>query len=288
MILTTNKLHLGDNLDIMKSLPTESIDLIYCDPPFNSGVDYVEFDDKWDSMKDYLNFMTTRIKEIHRLLKKTGSFYLHCDPTSSHYLKVEVDKIFGIKQFRNEIVWKRFYSHVNLGKYKYYNAHDIILFYIKLKQPIFNQIYIPIPETTRRKYNKIDKDGRHYFDSPQGKRRENVKRCYLDESKGISINSLWIDNIQLNPFSPEQVDYPTQKPIKLLDRIIQVSSEVGNIVLDPFYGSGTALVSANQLGRYYIGIDENPKAISISSDRLQQQNLFTLSVDNVDNKEGKQ
>ena len=258
----------------MKSLPDESIDLIYTDPPFNTGKNWGEFDDRWEGMSGYLDFMTTRIKEIHRLLKPTGSFYLHCDPTSSHYLKVEVDKVFHIKNFRNEIVWRIGWISGNKTQKKgWIRNHDIILYYTKTNVSIdlFNKGYIPYPDNYVRRDNQ----------KPIG------NGIPIDDTWNCSKNDI-LDSIQIMSFSTEKTGYPTQKPIKLLDRIIQASSDVGDIILDPFCGSGTALVSANQLGRYYIGIDENPKAISISSDRLQQQNLFTLSSGKVDNKEGRQ
>lgn len=263
MSMDKNVLHLGDNLEVMKSLPDESVDLIYCDPPFNTGRDFVEFDDRWDSLSGYLDFMIPRLHEIHRLLKLTGSFYLHCDPTASHYLKVETDKVFNINQFRNEIVWRIGWISGNKTQKKgWIRNHDIILYYTKTDSAInlFNKKYIPYPEDyTRRDGNK-----------PTG--------------YGIAIEDTWncskndiLDSIQIKSFSTEKVGYPTQKPLALLDRIIQVSSNLLDVVLDPFCGSGTTLVSANQLGRYYIGIDNNMKAIEISEGRLQQQNLFTMN-----------
>ena len=278
-MIDTNKLHLGDNLDIMKSLPTESIDLIYADPPFNTGKNWGEFDDRWDSLQDYLDFMTTRIKEIHRLLKPTGSFYLHCDPTSSHYLKVEVDKVFHIKNFRNEIVWRKYGGHKNTSKRKFTTEHDSIFFYTFSEEYQFNTIYRPLLENIiQSEYKHIDENGKLYS-IPRGRkyRQGIIKRKYLDTNKGVSVGNLWTEKeLTIQGKDNERVNYPTQKPIALLDRIIQASSDVGDIILDPFCGSGTALVSANQLGRYYIGIDENPKAIQITEDRLKQLNLFTI------------
>ena len=264
--MKTNVLHLGDNLVIMKSLPDESVDLIYCDPPFNTGKDWGEFDDRWDDLSGYLNFMMIRIKEVYRLLKSTGSFYLHCDPTTSHYLKVEVDKIFSRKHFRNEIIWCYTKPVVPCIK-QFPNATDTILFYSKSSDWCFNKDDVRIP------YKNNDVGG-HLKKIKTGESLQEWKDRKISEGK-IPEN-WWVNISPIHRLKTEKVGYPTQKPIALLDRIIQVSSDVGDIILDPFCGSGTALVSANQLGRYYIGIDENPKAISISSDRLQQQNLFTM------------
>lgn len=276
-MIETNKLHLGDNLDIMKSLLDESIDLIYADPPFNTGRDWVEFDDRWDSLSGYLDFMTTRIKEIHRLLKPTGSFYLHCNTNASHYLKVEVDKIFSIKNFRNEIVWE--YRKWANSQNRYVPSHDLIHFYTKSPEWTWYQEYEPRSETTLQRYGNYNLTTEY---SKHGIRH--VKKLLDDENvKGVCRRDVWFIR-KLYGANPEQLHYPTQKPLALLDRIIQASSNPYDLVLDPFCGSGTACVSANQLGRYYIGIDKNPKAIEISTERLQQQNLFTLSTDK-DNKD---
>ena len=282
-MIETNKLHLGDNLDIMKSLPTESIDLIYADPPFNTGKNWGEFDDRWDSMSGYLDFMTTRIKEIHRLLKKTGSFYLHCDPTASHYLKVEVDKVFHIKNFRNEIVWE--YNKFSYGQDTCFSkTHDIIMFYTKqIESIIFHRQWEEPTKEMLKEYERGYHSHGNFltvFDKNNPKSKSLIQsgkyeKIYYVDIRKKSIGDVWYISPVI-PTSKERVGYPTQKPITLLDRIIQASSDVGDIILDPFCGSGTTLVSANQLGRYYIGIDENPKAIQITEDRLKQLNLFTI------------
>ena len=225
----------GDNLEVMRGMPSESVDLIYADPPFNSNADYGEFDDRWAG-DDYLAFMEERLLEMHRLLKPTGSLYLHCDPTMSHYLKVLMDTTFGRKNFRNEIIWcyglggssKRFFSR----------KHDVLLFYVMgLK---------------------------YYFDKP---RVPATSMRMKGQMKGMT--DVW-DIPTINNMAKERVGYPTQKPLALLERIIKASSNEGDTVLDPFCGSGTTLVAAERLGRKGVGIDANPQAVAITRDRLEK------------------
>ena len=277
--IKNNMVVVGDNLEIMRGMESGVIDLIYADPPFNTGKDWGAFNDKWEGgLKGYLKFMEARLIEMHRLLKETGSLYLHCDSNASHYLKVMMDGIFGMKHFRNEIVWKRRYGRSNGTHTKYSTEHDYILFYTKTEQYVFEMIYLPLDtEHIDNEYKHHDEDGRRY----SMKRSGNIKtygannRTYLDEVKGISLDCIWTEGLQLSPFSDERVDYPTQKPLKLLDRIIKASSNQGDVVLDPFCGSGTTLVAAHRLGRKYIGIDQNPEAVRIAQSRLNpsQQEL---------------
>ena len=262
-----NKLLCGDNLEIMREMPSESVQLIATDPPFNTGRDWGAFNDKWeDGLTGYLKFMQLRLQEIHRLLKPTGSFYLHCDSTASHYLKVMLDAIFGIKQFRNEIVWKRYTSNNN-AKRLWAKIHDILLFYTKSEAYIFNPILAP-PKADN--YKKVDVDGRKYCEKGPDSRRRRKTRLYLDEAKGTVLNTLWIagEGLQLVSASKERVDYPTQKPLALYERIIKASTNKGDLVLDPFCGSGTTLVASQGLGRGWIGIDQNPDAIALCEKRL--------------------
>ena len=265
----------GDNLQVMRDMPEGSIDLIYADPPFNTGKDWGAFCDKWDGgLKGYMKFMEPRLQETRRLLNDSGSIYLHCDPHASHYLKVMMDGIFGMKNFRNEIVWKRNKcgGH-STHKKRMPNHHDTILFYAISENTQMHLLRKPLSSTTvDDMYSKRDRDGRAYSRN----HLDRDKRRYLDESKGVLVGTIWDDhNLQLTPFDNERNGYATQKPVALLDRIIMASSNQGDIVLDPFCGSGTTLVSANELGRKWIGIDENPDAISISRERLKQLNLFT-------------
>lgn len=270
------KLYCGDNLEIMHGMPDASIDLIATDPPFNTGRDWIQFNDKWGSMDKYLKFMELRLEEMHRLLKPTGSFYLHCDPTASHYLKVMLDGVFGIKQFRNEIVWKRQLGRSNNAKL-YGKEHDILLFYTRSDAYVFNPVYKPLTAEQIKAYKHTDENGRKFYtDSGNRKRETKVRRFYLDESKGIALDTLWTKDCQLASSSKERLGYPTQKPVALYERIIKASSNAGDTVLDPFCGSGTTLEAAGTLGRRWIGIDQNPEAIAICKKRLNpiQQKLF--------------
>ena len=263
-------------------MPDASVDLIYLDPPFCTQRDWGAFNDKWeDGLDGYLKFMKPRLVEMHRILKDTGSFYLHCDPTASHYLKVMLDGIFGRKQFRNEIVWKRQQGRSNHTHNWFAKEHDTILFYTKSKSYQFHQSYTPVIESDHKRYRHIDEDGRRYMLRRPDKRRKNRIRIYLDKSKGIPLDTLWIKDIQLQSSTSERLDYPTQKPLKLLARIIKASSNQGDVVLDPFCGSGTTLDAAQGLGRHWIGIDQNPDAITITEQRLKDRHALMLEYERI-------
>ena len=308
-------LYLGDNLELMRDMPDGCIDLIATDPPFNTGKDWIQFNDKWEGgLKGYLKLMEPRLIEMHRLLKDTGSIYLHCDPHASHYLKVMMDGIFGMKHFRNEIVWKRHHAHNNAHNYG--RIHDLILFYVRSRDYVFNKQYMGYSdEYVGSNYRHRDKDGRRFMTAPltadsflrhteyewRGiKRRwacskttldsyaENNElyistsglprlKVYLDMRKGVPLQDIWLDIATAALQPKEATGYKTQKPIALLIRIIRASSNQGDVVLDPFCGSGTTLRAAKTLGRKYIGIDQNPEAVRISENRLNppQQELFT-------------
>ena len=249
-----NQLYQGDNLTILKSLPDASVDFIATDPPFFTQKDWGAFSDKWTGGRNqYLKFMEQRIIECHRILKDTGSLYLHCDPTASHYLKVMLDGVFGCDNFRNEIVWKRQSGRTNHTRKSYSKEHDIILFYTQGNNYVFNTIYKPLTQAQIDGYKHIDENGRRYQERGADTRRKNRTRFYLDDNKGIALDTLWIKDIQLASSSKERVGYPTQKPLALYERIIKASSNQGDMVLDPFCGSGTTLDAAQTLGRQWIG-----------------------------------
>ena len=240
-------------------------DLIATDPPFNTNRDFIEFNDKWDGVVGYMEFMRPRLLEMHRLLKDTGSLYLHCDASASHYLKIELDKIFGIDKFRNEVVWCYTKASRNTLK-QYARSFDTILFYTKSDDWTFNpkQIRIPYPNGAPHAKQALIKTG------------ETIKEWKArKESEGMTPPSWWVGIPAIHTQHNERMGYPTQKPVKLYERIIQASSNPKDMILDPFCGSGTTLVAANKHGRYYIGIDANEKAIAIAEERLQQQTLFT-------------
>ena len=260
-----NTVYLAENLEFMRKLDSEIIDLIYIDPPFYSGVDYKEFSDLWNSLTDYLDFMKLRIIEMHRVLKKTGSFYLHCDASAVFDLKPLCDEIFGRNNFRRKIIWNvgsvsGFKSQVN----GWVRQHDTIVYYTKSDNFTFNKQHLPYREDYINKmFRYKDKDGRLYRKRRSGKQ-------YLDESPGTSVGDVWNDILSYQTItrSKEYHGYPTEKPEKLLNRIILASSNEGNIVADFFCGSGTTISAAEKVNRKWIGVDNNPKAIEICKKRL--------------------
>jgi DNA modification methylase len=266
-----------------------------------------------NDMMAYLVMMANRLLELHRVLKDTGSLYLHCDPTASHYLKILLDGIFGVENFRNEIIWKRSSAHSDgkQGAQHYGRVTDTIFFYAKGDKSTFNSLYRPYDESyVERDYRRLDPDGRRYrldnIQGPGGAEKGNpfyavmeVSRYwrysrekmdeligqgriiqtrpgavpqykrYLDEMPGVSIQNLWDDVSVINNRSKEMLGYPTQKPLALLERIISVSSNEGDVVLDPFCGCGTAVHAAEKLKRQWIGIDITHLAISLIEKRLR-------------------
>jgi site-specific DNA-methyltransferase (adenine-specific) len=351
-----NKLYFGDNLDILREyVASESVDLIYLDPPFNSNATYnvlfqeksgeksaaqiTAFDDTWhwgmeseyayqemvkegprkladllqamrtflgqNDMMAYLVMIAQRMVELHQVLKSTGSIYLHCDPTASHYLKLIMDAVFGPKNFRNDIIWKRTSAHNDPGRY---GANiDNILFYTKSDSWTWNQIHRPHDEAYVARFSRKDPDGRLWSDDNltakglsgggyeyEYKGVKSLWRCpietmqkldadgrlhftkaggirlkrYLDENQGTVLQALWDDIPPINSQARERLGYPTQKPEALLERIIRASSNEGDIILDPFCGCGTSIAVAERLKRRWIGIDITHLAISLMRHRL--------------------
>lgn len=268
---------------------------------------------KENDMMAYLAMMAVRLLELHRVLKKTGSLYLHCDPTASHYLKILLDAVFGPRAFVNEITWKRSHAHSDSkqGAKHYGRISDTILFYSKNENRTWNVQYTPYSqEYVDRDYRRTEADGRRYrLDNIQGpggaekgnpyyevmgvsrhwryskKRMEDmIKRGlivqtspgtvpqmkrYLDEMPGVPAQDIWTDISIINNRSKELLGYPTQKPLALLERIINASSNEGDVVLDPFCGCGTTVHAAQKLDRQWIGIDVTHLAISLIQKRLR-------------------
>ena len=295
----------GDNLPIIRGLNSESVDLVYLDPPFNSNKDYAApvgseaagaaFKDTWTlsdldvawagyiadehpavayllsgagmahskGMQSYLTMMAIRLLELHRVLKPTGSIYLHCDPTASHYLKQLLDAIFGHRNLLNEIVWHYRTSSGSPNKWLHRN-HDTIFRYAASKPGLvtWNHPREPWLESTLRKWQR-DEDGRIY-------RTQNKfgKRYYIDPD-GKLMDDVW--EITFSSRTRERIGYPTQKPLVLLERIIEASSEPGDVVLDPFAGCATACVAAEKLDRQWVGIDLSSKAAELVNERLRSE-----------------
>jgi site-specific DNA-methyltransferase (adenine-specific) len=263
-----------------------------------------------NQMMAYLVMMTVRLVELHRVLKSTGSLYLHCDPTASHYLKILLDMIFGVENFRNEITWKRSSTHSDAKKFA--NISDILFFYSKTSNYQWNDLYTEYDQKyLESHYSTFDLDGRkftlsdltkpkgsvgYYYEllgcqpPPNGWRMPESRakqwlsegriiippsgktpryKRYLDEVKGTKIGNIWTDIFPINSQAIDNLGYPTQKPLALLDRIITASSNPGDLVLDPFSGCGTCIASAQKLGRQWIGIDITHLAITMHKSRLK-------------------
>jgi site-specific DNA-methyltransferase (adenine-specific) len=353
----TNKLYYGDNLDVLRNeIASESVDLIYLDPPFNSNANYnvlfksktgegadaqiTAFEDTWhwndkaedafdqvvrsgnsdaaellramlgflgrNDMMAYLAMMAIRLIELHRVLKPTGSLYLHCDPTASHYLKLLLDGVFGAENFRNEIIWRRTRAHNDRKLSRFGAVHDTILYYSRSAERLFNvsfaardpnapkshDLYVHTDGKLYRKDNcrapgdrgpRYEWNGHvyHWRFSPDERDRlisegrivysaTGMPRVLrpVDPDRGSPLQDLWADIDALNSGSNELLGYPTQKPAALLERIITASSNEGDVVLDPFCGCGTAVHAAQKLGRQWIGIDVTHLAIHLIEKRL--------------------
>ncbi len=267
---------LGNCLDIVKTLEAESVDLVYLDPPFftqkthslttrDNSTEF-SFEDRWSSLQEYLSFIESVLAQCHRALKDTGSIFLHCDKSASHHLRILLDTVFGMDNFQSEIVWS--YKRWSNSKKGLLNSHQTIYFYSKTDKFKFNTIYTDYSPTTN-----IDQILQSRVRNSFGKvtyRRDAEGSVVLGEEKrGVPLSDVW--NIPfLNPKAKERTGYPTQKPILLLERIIGISTEKDDCILDPFCGSGTTLVAAKLLGRKYIGIDISSDAVELSKRRLQE------------------
>ena len=318
MNIKNRTLFIADNLDILRGINADCIDLIYLDPPFNSKRNYkapigspaegAEFKDIWTdedikyewhgqiaeqheelyqiiqaseatydkSMKIYLTAMAVRLFEMKRILKPTGSIYLHCDPTASHYLKLVMDDVFGKANFRNEVVWC--YKTGSRSKSQFGRKHDVILFYSKTKNYVFDSDEVRIER--RKTHMKVETDlkGRTWQvkkDAKSGK----IYRYPTDI--GVLCPDWWVDIQQLNRNEKQRTGYPTQKPLALLERIIKASSNENDVVLDPFCGCATACVAAEQLGRQWIGIDISPSAEVITKLRLDDASMQGRLLSNI-------
>ena len=291
----------GDNLPIMRGMNSASVDLIYLDPPFNSNKTYsapigseaagAAFKDTWTlsdvdlawhgeiaeqnpavyaaisaagqthgpGMQSYLIMMAVRLLEMHRLLKDTGSLYLHCDPTASHYLKLLLDAVFGPQQFRNEIIWS--YRRWPSKQQNFQRMHDVLFRYARGDVAIWNQLYEPISPSFQKRF----KGKANVLDRGATKKRPAAHR-----TPGLPMRDVWDISI-LAGASKERLGYPTQKPLKLLERIVLASSNPGDIVLDPFAGCATACVAAEHHERQWIGIDLSPLAAELVERRLRDR-----------------
>ncbi len=301
------RLFWGDCLPVMRMLPSESIDLIYVDPPFFSGRRYrmtsgkrggSSFSDIWDGgLTGYLTWLTTRLREMRRLLRPTGSIYVHLDWHAVHYVKVEMDRIFGIENFRNEIIWYYGGRGAKAVATQFPRNHDTILVYSKSAgSQVFHHQYIERAlsgEEARGRGYRRDLGGRWFTTAPRGdytdasvRRLEargrihrttngTVRIKYFVESEGdliterALVGDTWLDIPDaMHMPRTERMGYPTQKPEALLDRILTASGDAGGLVADFFSGSGTTCAVAERLHRRWIGCDILREAVALTAARI--------------------
>jgi DNA modification methylase len=308
--LKTSVIYCGDNLEMLKEIPDESVDLIYIDPPFNSNRKYEvfwnetqekrAFEDRFGDAQTYIGWMRPRILELYRVLKPTGTFYYHCDWHASHYVKVLLDQIFNFNNFQGDIVWNyRLYSQAAVKGKRFEATHDTILAYTKSQDytfnPVFIDVKIPIEEAknygfkqdqkgwfktaptglgkggySQETVDKMDKEGLIYWT-----KNNLARKKYYVPTDGKSlldkhvIGNVWSDiPDMMHAKGTEKLGYPTQKPVALLKRIIEASSNKGDIILDAFCGCGTSLIASQTLGRKWVGIDVSPTACRVMAQRL--------------------
>jgi DNA modification methylase len=297
--IINNNYYIGDNIALLNKLKDETINLIYFDPPYNTGRHFYDFDDKFKNKDEYIQFIKLRIRECYRVLKNTGTMVIHIEPKISHYFRLICDEIFGDNNFRNEIVWQTGGNAKN--KYKLNRFHDTIIVYSKTNNQIFNAIYFNYDEEYKKKsnvkfcvihqkeyvttaiynaqpdvnprmnlryvWNGFDKQWYVTKDKMEKLHNENrleynkdglprIKR-FLDEMEGIPLRDIWCDinNVQ----SGEKINYATQKPVKLVERIVQLYTNEHDICLDIFAGSGTLGRACINKNRQYILFDINNK-----------------------------
>ena len=247
----------GDNIDVLSSIDDETFDMCYIDPPFYTNLDFIEFNDKWKNILEYISFISERVEEIYRVLKKDGTFFIHCDMSADSYIRSACDVIFHVERPINEIIWC--YTGLNAARKCFSRKHDTIYFYAKSSDYTFNQAF-----TSYKKSNACS--GIYKTDDMTDDDKQKLGSI---DKRGKNLEDWWIDIPIVNSQSSERVNYPTQKPLELLDRIIRSGSNPGDLILDAFSGSGTTLVAAKHLGRHFLGIDINPNAREIAMKRLE-------------------
>lgn len=274
--MLVDSLYNDDCLAQLEQIATESVDLVYLDPPFFSQkvqrsqsrdtMQEYSFSDVWPNLENYKNYMRQRINACKRVLKNTGSIFVHCDSSASHHLRLILDEVFETHHFQSEIIWS--YRRWSNSKRGLLNAHQTIYFYSKTDNFKFNTIYTDYSPTTNIDQILQERERDEHKKSAY-KRDEEGFTILGKEKKGVPLSNIW-EIPYLNPKAVERTGYPTQKPILLLERIIEISTDIGDIVLDPMCGSGTALIAAKLLERHWIGIDREPKAIELARTRLEK------------------
>jgi site-specific DNA-methyltransferase (adenine-specific) len=282
-----NKIIHGNCIEKLKEMESNKVDLIYFDPPFftqrkhsltnKDNSKTYEFDDKFNSINEYLSLIESALVQSKRILKDTGSVFLHCDKTASHHIRVVMDKVFGRDHFQSEIIWS--YKRWSNAKKGLLNAHQVIFFYSKTPNFKFNTLYTDYSATTNLDQilqdRERDENGKSVY-----KRDENGNPVLGKEKKGVPLSDVW-EIPYLNPKAKERTGYPTQKPVLLLNQILHIATDPGDLVVDPFCGSGTTCVSAKALKRNYIGIDISADAVELANARLEE---MIISESNLLNK----
>jgi DNA modification methylase len=253
----------SDCLSVLETLPECSLDLIYVDPPFCTQSSRTriksdhQYPDYWPGgLREFLEFLTVRLEHFHRVLKDTGSLFIHLDYRSVHYIKVELDRIFGEDNFLNEIIWS--YRTGGLSKKWFARKHQTILCYAK--------------KNGRHKFNPIREgkfrtDGLNYDETGRPYKTTKKGRLYFNPA-GPTLTDVW-EIPFLSTVGLERTGYPDQKPLALLERIIRAASNEGDRVADFFAGSGTTAVAARNLDRLFLTVDTNPDAIALVQERLR-------------------
>ena len=266
--------HVGECLGVLSAMEPESVDLVYVDPPFftqkthglvtHDGSSRFSFKDVWDSDAEYADFLYRRMLRARDLLKASGSLFFHCDKSASHIVRAVLDSVFSPEHFQSEIIWH--FKRWSDSKKGLLPTHQTIFFYAKTKDFKFNTIYHGYSPSTNidqimQKRVRDERNKSVYARDADGSVVGNGGK------KGVPLSDVW-ELPFLNPKAKERVGYPTQKPVMLMQRIVELVTIVGDVVLDPFCGSGTMLVAANLLDRNAIGIDISPEAIELTERRL--------------------
>jgi site-specific DNA-methyltransferase (adenine-specific) len=264
----------GDCLNVIKQLDSESIDLIYLDPPFftqkiqklktRDRLKEFRFDDIWRNHDEYARFIYDRLAQARRTLTETGSIFVHCDKSAAHIIRLILDDVFGENHFCSEIIWH--YKRWSNSKKGLMSAHQNIFFYSKSDRFKFNPLYQDYSETTNVD-QILQKRTRDQHGKAVYAKAKDGSLISSGAKKGVPLSDVW-EIPYLNPKAKERTGYPTQKPLLLLERIITLTTDPGDLILDPFCGSGTTLVAAKLLGRHAIGIDISEEAILLSQERI--------------------
>jgi DNA modification methylase len=306
-----NQYLIGDNLDLLKKLIENKykFQLIYLDPPYNTGRDFNDFDDKFEDIKVYTyEFLKPRFELMKELLTNNGVIVVHIEPKISHYVRFVMDDVFGIKNFQNEIIWKS--GGNKKSSKKLMRFHDTIIVYSKSTKYKYNSLYLPYGEDYRKRNTiKKDNNGEYTTSAAHNSQPDVIQRLnlryvwnghdkqwwwsqdrmqmlhdenrlvynkqgiprvkkYLHEMEGVPVRDLWTDINQIQ--GEEKLDYATQKPVELLERIVKMYTDLSDKVLDPFAGSGTTARACLNTGREYVMLDINGKGLEIFNSSIQK------------------